>query len=209
MKDYLGCLVPILLLLSIGVLIGYCDKKEEKQKKIQKIEIAELKEERQRKMQERKIPIKNGEYGRYIENHNQIEPCFNLYSEKDSIKVIETRELPISIYSYNSSDTISINTGYHLRECAAVFQSAIQSDTLDFCINLNVFDDNYDIFLGDYYLDASQTSITWDELTKVTFIVKLSQASERLEFTLNREEFKQHFPNVIPHIIQKKLRKSK
>ena len=32
MKDYLGCLVPILLLLSIGVLMGYCDKKEEKQK---------------------------------------------------------------------------------------------------------------------------------------------------------------------------------
>lgn len=205
MKDYLGCLVPILLLLSIGVLMGYCDKKEEKQKEIQKKEIAELKEEQQRKMQARKIPIKNGEYGRYIENHNQIYPCFNLYSEKDSIKVVETRELPISIYSYNLSDTISIDTGYHLRECAAVFQSAIRSDTLDFCFHS--LNEDYDIFLGDYYLDASQTSITWDELTKVTFIVKLSQASERLEFTLNREEFKQHFPNVIPHIIQKKLRK--
>ena len=205
MKDYLGCLIPIVILIGIGTIAGLYNRLKNEKKEIQETEIAELREKRENERLEEMISIKQGQNGKYVELYNQILPCFDLFAQQDSVKIKEIRELPIAIYTYNLSDTICVDTGYNLREAAIIFQSDEKCDTLDFCYNH--FHEGYDIFLGDYYIDSSITSIAWDDVTGVTFVFRLSKDSDRIKFALSRKEFAHYFPDIIPHIIQRKLRK--
>lgn len=190
MKDYIGCLIPIVIVLAIGTLITFHNKRVEQREEQEKLEKEKRRKESVELEKAEPVWITQGEYSRYIEYYT-IDPCLDKFRGRDFITKGELGKLPISID--HSSDTIEVFSIRTLREAAIVFHSLTESDTLDF---------EYDGCL--YIVKCSKNSLAWDDMNKVSFLFKMSGDTIRHEFSLSKKEFAKHFEDIVPYVALKK-----
>lgn len=183
--------VPAIPILLIWLMVSWCTGGDRKGKRFN--------DGRSSSSYERMYHIQ-GDSSRYVLSGYMIYPCDSILSKKDSISSDELDELPFYIMSSFFSDTIDIRCRHevYLREAALVYRSLDKRDTLDF---------SYCEF-DSYIVKASDTSISWDDIVSVAFLVKMSNDSERIELVLSKEEFQKHFEYLKPYLYLKKIKKN-